>query len=114
MKQLKLALSGGSHIGPLFIPVKRRAPKGRYDSSKRWRLTKRRTPLWADRREIAMIVRAGRRLKLSVDHIVPLHHPLVCGLHVENNLRLIPLLSNLSRGNNEWWPDAPFEQMRLL
>lgn len=34
-----------------------------------------------------------------VDHVVPLTHPLVCGLHVVANLRLIPERINLSKGN---------------
>lgn len=41
-----------------------------------------------------------------VDHIVPLQHPLVCGLHVEHNLRVIPALDNL-RKKNLWRPDMP-------
>lgn len=24
-----------------------------------------------------------------MDHIIPLNHPLVCGLHVHNNLRVV-------------------------
>lgn len=39
-------------------------------------------------------------IKHSVDHIVPLTHPLVCGLHVPWNLRVIPLRDNLRKGNS--------------
>ena len=42
----------------------------------------------------------------SVDHIVPLKHSLVCGLHVENNLRVIPAVRNSAKGNRHW-PDMP-------
>ncbi len=42
----------------------------------------------------------------SVDHIVPLNSPLVCGLHVHNNLRVIPTVENLRKGNRHW-PDMP-------
>lgn len=41
-----------------------------------------------------------------VDHIVPLTHPLVCGLHVEHNLRVVPGVVNQSK-NNRHWPDMP-------
>jgi hypothetical protein len=41
-----------------------------------------------------------------VDHIVPLKSKLVCGLHVEANLRVIPGSENI-RKNNRWWPDMP-------
>ena len=38
-----------------------------------------------------------------VDHIIPLQHPLVCGLHVEHNLRAIPRSEN-QRKHNKWAP----------
>lgn len=39
-----------------------------------------------------------------VDHIVPLQHPLVCGLHSHTNIQVIPAKSNLAKGNF-FWPD---------
>lgn len=45
-------------------------------------------------------------VKHCVDHIVPLQSRKVCGLHVEHNLRVIPLVSNSSKGNRVW-PDMP-------
>jgi hypothetical protein len=41
-----------------------------------------------------------------VDHIVPLNSPLVCGLHCEANLQVIPGRINLSKANR-YWPDMP-------
>jgi len=41
-----------------------------------------------------------------VDHIVPLISPLVCGLHCEANLQVIPGSANSVKGNR-WWPDMP-------
>lgn len=35
----------------------------------------------------------------EVDHIVPLNHPDVCGLHVEHNLQVIPMVANRAKGN---------------
>ena len=38
-----------------------------------------------------------------VDHVVPLNHELVCGLHVSWNLRVIPFVENAAK-HNKWEP----------
>jgi hypothetical protein len=45
-------------------------------------------------------------IRWHVDHIVPLVNRLVCGLHVEHNLRVVPASVNWSK-NNRYWPDMP-------
>ena len=70
------------------------------------------TPAWADLEKIEALYEAARLCtKLTgtqwhVDHIVPLKHPLVQGLHVEANLQVISAFDNLSK-KNYWWPDMP-------
>jgi hypothetical protein len=55
--------------------------------------------------ELARIYRdAG--IPCEVDHIVPLKHPLVTGLHVLQNLALVQKHANRSKGNRTW-PDMP-------
>jgi hypothetical protein len=41
-----------------------------------------------------------------VDHIVPLQSALVCGLHVHNNLQVIPDRANKVKSNRHW-PEMP-------
>lgn len=39
-----------------------------------------------------------------VDHVIPLKHPLVSGLHVLANLQYLPAVQNLQK-SNQWEPD---------
>lgn len=63
------------------------------------------TPLWADDELILEVYRlAELRTKLTginwqVDHVEPLQADYVCGLHVEQNLQVIPAGINYSKRN---------------
>lgn len=81
-------------------------------SAARRAVARRATPAWANRFFIEEAYRLARlRTEITgipweVDHIVPLISDLVCGLHVEHNLRVIPRALNRSKGNRQW-PDQP-------
>jgi hypothetical protein len=62
--------------------------------------------------EIYKRCKAMRRLGLDVvvDHIVPLNHPYVCGLHWDGNLQIIPHHVNRAK-SNKYWPDQWEEQL---
>lgn len=79
----------------------------------RRRATKRNAqPQWANTFFVSEIYHLARLRshylgsKFEVDHIVPLKSSIVCGLHVENNLQIIPKIANVSKGNRSW-PDMP-------
>lgn len=70
------------------------------------------TPMWANAAKIREKYLLAARLTEStgivwhVDHSVPLINELVCGLHVEHNLQVIPAAINMKK-SNRWWPDMP-------
>ena len=67
-------------------------------------------PAWADQAAITAIYERARELSQTtgepyeVDHMVPLNHPRVCGLHYEHNLQAIPARRNRRKGNKAIYP----------
>jgi hypothetical protein len=70
------------------------------------------TPTWANRFfieqafDIAIVRTQVTGIRWEVDHIIPLISDSVCGLHVEHNLQVIPMVVNRSKGNQHW-PGQP-------
>lgn len=97
-----------------FYSVKERTPDIRPtldkdDARRLWdraAVKKYATPIWANADLINKIYEEAKHLtnttgiKHEVDHIIPVRHPLVCGLHVETNLRVIPAVENLQKSNH--------------
>jgi 5-methylcytosine-specific restriction endonuclease McrA len=63
------------------------------------------TPMWVDRNALKSIYEHAAFLsevtgvKHNVDHVVPLIHPLVCGLHVPWNLEVLTETQNKRKAN---------------
>lgn len=60
---------------------------------------------WANKKAIKSFYNTAQRLSLltgiehHVDHIIPLVNDLVCGLHCEDNLQVLPWYENIAKGN---------------
>lgn len=57
-------------------------------------------PAWVSWAEIAAVYKACPP-DHHVDHIIPLNHPDVCGLHVPWNLQYLPVKTNIEK-SNKW------------
>lgn len=57
------------------------------------------TPSWADMELIKDVYIEANYFGYEVDHIIPLQSKLVCGLHVWENLQILPMSENRSKGN---------------
>lgn len=88
------------------------AGPNRIKKLRRQHAVRRATPAWADRTQIqamydvAKVMSEAAGVEFTVDHIVPLRHPLVCGLHVPANLSPATRRDNSRKGNFHW-PDQP-------
>ena len=80
--------------------------KCRASNAKRYAAKLRALPTWAELEKIAVVYAKAREYGLTVDHVVPLQHPLVCGLHVWHNLQLLHDSENAKKRNYHW-PDMP-------
>jgi hypothetical protein len=92
----------------------RKKNKGRVNSwtARRYAAKKQRTPTWLTQDDfwlmeeaytLAVLREKTTKIKWSVDHIVPMQGDTVSGLHVPNNLRVIPLLANSEKSNKWNW-----------
>lgn len=81
-------------------------------ASRRRAVSSRATPAWADKGLMQGFYREAKVLSQRsgiphhVDHIVPLRSKVVCGLHVQCNLRVLPAADNVAK-SNIYWPDMP-------
>ncbi|MCW3657884.1 hypothetical protein [Burkholderia cenocepacia] len=125
IQQMPLDLRGGHHVGPLFVPVKRRAPlitSGLMAGKRRRARERRATPPWLSPLQrlaissLYLLATTATQVtgeQYVVDHIVPLDGKLVCGLHVHWNMRVTHWRENAVKAWHTW-PDMPFEQIALF
>ena len=75
---------------------------------------KNKPPAWADLKAVEQKYTDAQWMfdvtgvKHEVDHIVPLQSKIVCGLHNDFNLQVLPVTLNRQK-SNKYWPDMPVE-----
>jgi 5-methylcytosine-specific restriction endonuclease McrA len=75
------------------------------------------TPVWANMNAVWDMFLYARLCRdqgvdMQTDHIVPINHPHVCGLHCESNLQQLTTSAN-NKKSNKWWPDMWEVQLEL-
>lgn len=88
--------------------------KGNAERLKRWRtkhperqaswqaarrVAMKRIPVWGEPEKIEVVYQKAKHYGWEVDHIIPLKHPSVCGLHVWHNLQLLDRNLNRTKHN---------------
>lgn len=56
-------------------------------------------PTWVDKKELRAVYETAVRVHKTVDHVIPITHPKVCGLHVPWNLQILSYRDNYVKGN---------------
>lgn len=64
--------------------------------------TKSKVPPWVKIVDFVPVCKKALRkgLRYEIDHVIPLRHPLVCGLHVPDNVRVVLRKTNAKKGNS--------------
>ena len=96
-----------SFVGPLKVKRKRDSlhPTDARRICDRNAILNLATPVWANRDIINELYKTAQKLTTetgiphAVDHIIPLKHPLVCGLHNEANLQILTKEENSKKNN---------------
>lgn len=79
--------------------------KGKIEAAVRRKRSKQAMPKWANKRYMKLFYQIAQEeseklgYKITIDHIIPLKHPLVCGLHNEFNLQFLSFSENSRKRN---------------
>lgn len=79
--------------------MKRNRPYYTQYTSLRIRNVQQAKPSWANESDILDVYKEAQYFGLEVDHIIPIKHNLVCGLHVWDNLQLLTRSENAMKSN---------------
>lgn len=79
--------------------MKRNRPYYTQYASLRTRKVQLAQPSWVDKEALLDVYKEADYLGLEVDHIIPITHKLVCGLHVWDNLQLLTRSENATKSN---------------
>jgi hypothetical protein len=77
------------------------------------------SPAWRDRKRIAEVYEEAQRMTeetgivYHVDHYYPIQGELCCGLHIHENLRILPAKENIVKSNSQPLENSPATMMFL-